>query len=152
MRQAAVAKGFRSGLEDKVSGDLNSLGITYTYEAHKITYDVPARKAKYTPDFLLDNGIIIETKGQFVTADRQKHLHIKGQKTGLDIRLVFSRSATRISKQSSTTYAMWCDTHGFQYADKSIPQSWIDEASTPERSEANRMFLETAAPKKAKSK
>ncbi|MER8422499.1 hypothetical protein [Mesorhizobium sp. M1403] len=151
MRQAAIAKGFRSGLEDKVSGDLNSLGITYTYEAHKITYEVPAREAKYTPDFLLDNGIIVETKGQFVTADRQKHLHIKKQHPGLDIRLVFSRSATRISKQSSTTYAMWCDTHGFQYADKSIPQCWIDEAPTPGRSEANSTVLKSATPKKAKA-
>lgn len=120
-----------------VSGKLDEAGIPYTYESFKITYEVPARLAKYTPDFrLLHNGIIIETKGQFVTADRQKHKLIRDQHPDLDIRLVFSRSATRISKQSQTTYAMWCETHGFLYADKSIPQEWLDEAPTAGRLEA----------------
>lgn len=150
-RQIAVAKGFRSGLEDKVSGELQALQVTYTYEQHRIAYTVPAREAKYTPDFILPNGIIVETKGQFVTADRQKHKLVKEQYPNIDIRFVFSRSATCISKQSKTTYAKWCDTHGFLYADKSIPKSWIDEAPTPGRSEANSTILQSATPK-AKSK
>lgn len=148
-RQTAIAKGFRSGLEDKVCGELAAAGIPYAYEQFKITYEVPARQAKYTPDVkLLANGIIVETKGQFVTADRQKHKLIKEQHPGLDIRFVFSRSGTRISKQSQTTYAMWCETHGFLYADKSIPQSWIDEPPTAGRVEANKIILE---PVKAKA-
>ncbi|WP_352869733.1 hypothetical protein [Mesorhizobium sp. M1329] len=143
-RQIAVAKGFRSGLEDKVSGELDASGIPYTYEQFKITYTVPERLAKYTPDFpLLHNGIIVETKGQFVTADRQKHKLIKEQHPDLDIRFVFSRSATRISKQSQTTYAMWCETHGFLYADKSIPRDWLDEAPTAGRMEALKTLLQS---------
>lgn len=137
-----MAKGFRSGLEDKVAGELDASGIPYTYETFKITYTVPERLARYTPDFrLLDNGIIVETKGHFVTADRQKHLLIQKQLPHLDIRFVFSRSATRISKQSKTTYAMWCETHGFLYADKTIPQAWIDEAPTAGRMEALEAIL-----------
>jgi hypothetical protein len=71
---------------------------------------------------LLDNGIIVESKGRFVTQDRQKHLLVKQQYPDLDIRFVFSRSATRISKQSQTTYAAWCQHKGFLFADKAIPQ------------------------------
>lgn len=143
--------GFRSGLEDKVARELDLSGYAYQYEEFKISYTIPARLAKYTPDFrLLANGIIIETKGRFLTADRQKHILIKAEHPGLDIRLVFSNSKTRISKQSKTTYAMWCETHGFLYADKSIPQAWLDEAPTAARLEANKILIHS--PKKGSSK
>ena len=49
--------------------------------------------------------IIIETKGRFVTADRQKMLLVKEQYPDLDIRFVFSNPNSRISKKSKTTYA-----------------------------------------------
>ena len=103
------------------------------FEAAKIEYLKPARTAKYTPDFLLPNGIIIESKGRFVTADRQKHLLIQKQHPDLDIRFVFSNSRSRISKQSKTTYAMWCEKHGFLYADKLIPEEWLDAPKTKGR-------------------
>ncbi len=117
--------GFRSGLEEKIAGELKAAGIPFKFEELVIEYNRPARIAKYTPDFLLPNGIIIETKGRFVTADRQKHILIKAQKPDLDIRFVFSNSRTRISKQSTTTYAMWCQRYGFKFADKSIPMEWL---------------------------
>ena len=85
------------------------------------------KSCKYTPDFLLPNGIIIESKGRFVTADRQKHICVKAQHPELDIRFVFSRSKSPISKGSKTTYGKWCDTKGFQYADKTIPTEWLAE-------------------------
>jgi hypothetical protein len=93
----------------------------------KIGYIKPERDATYTPDFPLPNGIIIETKGRFLTADRQKHLLIKDQRPDLDIRFVFSNSRSKIGKKSKTTYAMWCEKNGFKYADKSIPTEWINE-------------------------
>lgn len=119
--------GYRSGLEEKVGNELARLGIPVEYESTVIEYLKPARKCQYTPDFVLPNGIVIETKGRFVTADRQKHLAIKEQKPEIDIRFVFSNSRGRISKKSSTTYAMWCQKYGFQFADKSVPQAWIAE-------------------------
>jgi hypothetical protein len=122
-----LREGFRSGLEDKVAAQLRTVGIDPQYEQHKIEYLKPARKAKYTPDFLLPNGIFIETKGRFKTDDRQKHLLIKDQHPNLDIRFVFSNSRSRISKTSKTTYADWCLKHGFLFADKAIPKEWIDE-------------------------
>lgn len=116
--------GFRSGLEDKVAAELSAQGVPFEFEKLVIEYRKPEKLSKYTPDFVLKNGIIVETKGRFVTADRQKHILVKQQHPELDIRFVFSNSRGRISKQSQTTYAMWCERYGFKYADKSIPQEW----------------------------
>ena len=104
---------------------LRTAGIDAQYEPFKIEYLKPAKPSKYTPDFVLPNGIIIETKGRFVTADRQKHLLIKAQRPDLDIRFVFSNPNQRISKQSQTTYAMWCEKNGFLYAKQIIPKEWL---------------------------
>lgn len=126
-RNPGFVYGFRSGLEEQIAKQLHEAGLKVDYESEKIAYIKPARNAKYTPDFILPNGIIIESKGRFVVEDRQKHLIIKGQYPDLDIRFVFSNSRTRISKNSKTTYAMWCEKHCFQFADKFIPQEWLDE-------------------------
>jgi hypothetical protein len=127
-KQAGVKHGWRSGLEELVGKQLDDLGVAYEYEKLTIHYTVPARKAKYTPDFeILSNGIIVETKGRFVTADRKKHLMIKEQHPNLDIRFVFSNPKQKISKLSQTTYAMWCDKNGFKWAAKTVPEEWIDE-------------------------
>ena len=122
-----VQNGYRSGLEDRIASELDAAGISYTYEEEVIRYVKPERPARYTPDFVLENGIIVETKGRFLTADRQKHLLVQKQFPEKDIRFVFSSSKTRISKKSKTSYADWCNKHGFQFADKSIPPEWLKE-------------------------
>ncbi len=81
----------------------------------------------YTPDFILNNGIIIETKGRFLTADRRKHLCIKKQHPKLDIRFVFTNSRSKLSKGAKSTYAEWCIKHGFRYYDRIIPEDWLKE-------------------------
>lgn len=121
------AHGFRSGLEKALAAQIEAAGHTVRFEEKKIEYEVPSRKAKYTPDFVLDNSIIIESKGRFLTADRQKHLLVKAQHPDLDIRFVFSRSKAPLYKGSKTTYADWCEKHGFLYADKRIPDEWLNE-------------------------
>jgi len=118
---------FRSGLEKSIAQRLVKMGVDFSYEEEKISYEVPTRSAKYTPDFILPNGIIIEAKGRFLTADRKKHLLIKDQHPDYDIRFVFSNSRQRISKTSKTTYAKWCESKGFLFADKEIPKEWINE-------------------------
>lgn len=106
---------------------LEAAGVAYQYEEFKVAFTTPPKKHTYTPDFKLPNGIIIETKGRFLTADRQKHLLVKAQHPDLDIRFVFSNSRTKINKQSTTTYADWCVKNGFQYADKAAPEAWLKE-------------------------
>uniref|UniRef100_A0AB74UQW1 Deoxyribonuclease IV n=1 Tax=Salmonella phage Phylax-28 TaxID=3349226 RepID=A0AB74UQW1_9CAUD len=118
---------FRSGLEDRNAKHMDKLGVSYDFERFHINYVVPARDAKYTPDFLLSNGIIIETKGIWEVDDRKKHLLIREQYPSLDIRLVFSNSNSKIYKGSPTSYADFCKKHGIQYADKLIPREWLKE-------------------------
>ena len=126
-RAVALKHGFRSGLEEDVAKMLTEAGIPFTYEETKIKYIKPASEHQYTPDFVLDNGIIVETKGRFLIADRKKHMLIKRQQPHLDIRFVFSNSKQKLNKGSYTTYAQWCVKNGFQYADKTIPEDWIKE-------------------------
>jgi len=128
-KQVAAKYGFRSGLEERVAEQLDKAGVQYTYEQVKLNYIKPASKHVYTPDFVLSNGIVIETKGRFLLADRQKHILVKKHNPTLDIRFVFSNSNARISKASTTTYAQWCKKNGFQYADKTIPEEWFNERS-----------------------
>lgn len=118
--------GFRSGLEDKIAASLQRRGVAVIYEGLKLRYRVDEERT-YTPDWMLPNGIIVESKGRFVTADRKKMRLIKEQHPHLDIRFVFSNSKSRISKTSPTTYGMWCEKHGFPYADKDVPDEWLKE-------------------------
>ncbi len=124
-----VAKkyGFKSGLEESISQQIEGKGIEVKYESEEVSYIIPASEHTYHPDFKLPNGIRVETKGRFVLADRKKHLLVKEQNPQLDIRFVFSNSKNKINKKSKTTYGMWCEKHGFKYADKEIPQSWFEE-------------------------
>jgi hypothetical protein len=125
----AIKNGYRSGLEVKVSEQLTKVGVKFEYEKLRIKYSVNEVRT-YTPDFvILSNGIIVETKGRFVAADRKKHLLIQKQEPFLDIRFVFSNSRAKISKGSPTSYADWCDKHGFMWADKFIPEEWLNETT-----------------------
>jgi hypothetical protein len=126
-KQVAIKYGFRSGLEERIAEQLDQLGIEYTYEKVKLKYIKPASQHVYTPDFVLANGIIVETKGRFLAPDRQKHILVKRHNPDLDIRFVFSNSNARISKTSKTTYAMWCRKYGYKFADKTIPSEWLNE-------------------------
>ena len=115
---------FRSGFEERIATQLKRCGIKYTYESLVIEYK---RLSTYTPDFILPNGIIIETKGRWVSEDRAKHLLIKEQHPDLDIRLLFQNAYNKIRKGSKTTYAMWCEKKGILYAHKQIPKSWLSQ-------------------------
>ena len=129
--KAAYRLGFRSGLEEAVSRQVIEAGIELQYETEKILYTVPARQAKYTPDFKLPKSggfFFVETKGLWPVKDRHKHLLIKQQFPDLDIRFVFSNANARLYKGSPTTYAMYCEKHGFRYASKLIPEDWLEEA------------------------
>lgn len=68
-----VAKkhGFKSGLEENISQQIEGKGIKVEYETEQVPYIVPASEHNYHPDFRLPNGIRVETKGRFVLADRK---------------------------------------------------------------------------------
>jgi hypothetical protein len=124
--KAARKYGYRSGLELKVAEYLKELAIKYGYECVKIEWEDLAYRT-YTPDFVLFNGIIIETKGMFTAADRRKHIAIKRQHPKLDIRFVFENSRRKLRKGAKSTYAEWCIRYGFLYYDRIIPEDWLKE-------------------------
>ena len=125
-RASALKAGYRSGFEDDVAKELRSKGVKFTYEKEKIKW-VDLKVRTYTPDFVLDNGIIIETKGRFVSNDRRKHKEIQKQFPDLDIRFVFQNSRVKLYKGAKSSYGDWCDKYGFKYANKSIPDTWLEE-------------------------
>ena len=134
---------YRSGLEDTMAKDLtNTEGIEFEYEPKegKIPWYKPGTTHLYTPDFWIRNKksgkiICIETKGIWDYQDRFKHLIIKKLYPELDIRFVFTRSATKTSKGAKQSYADICSGKGrgifkgvtWQYADKKVPIEWTKE-------------------------
>lgn len=118
---------YRSGLEEKIAAQLEALGLQAVFEQYEVRYTIPESPHKYTPDFVLDNGIIIEGKGIFDADDRKKHVLIREQHPELDIRFVFTNSKAKLYKGSPTSYGTWCDKNKFLYADKLIPRAWLTE-------------------------
>ena len=118
--------GYRSKLEMIISDKLKSDRRKFRYEKIKIEWEDVSYRT-YTPDFVLNNGIIVEVKGRFVPADRRRQLLIRNQHPDLDIRFVFENSQSKILKGSKTTYAKWCIKHGFRYYDRIIPEDWLKE-------------------------
>lgn len=136
---------FRSGLERDAAAKLTAAGVPFGFESQWIKYIVPQREAKYLPDFSFPNDcpIILEPKGRFGGAvpggkfrvstkdaavkERQKFVLLKQQHPELDIRFIFSRASTPIYKGSPTSYGKWATDHGFKWAEKVVPDEWIEE-------------------------
>lgn len=121
----------RSGFETRQILDLEQREVAYSYESEKIDYLPIPKWRKYTPDIVLVKAdytkMYIEIKGYFSTADRMKHLSIHRHDPELDIRFVFQNANNKIYKGSKTTYSEWCDKQGFKWANKRIPDEWIEE-------------------------
>lgn len=123
--------GYRSGLEQRIQEQLDAAGCKAQYEPFKIPYVIPVSNHNYTPDFVLENGIVIETKGRWVLEDRKKIALLKEQYPNLDLRMVFSNSNSRIRKGAKSRYKDVCEKLEIPYADKEIPDDWL--AAKPNR-------------------
>lgn len=117
----------RSGLEDNIAQQIKRAKKKVSYEEYSLQYVIPASEHTYTPDFILPNNIIIEAKGIFDIDDRKKHLLVREMYPHLDIRFVFSNPNHKLYKGAKSTYAQWCQKHGYQYAKGLIPSAWFDE-------------------------
>jgi len=109
-----------------VCGKLDEQNVSFEYETVNLHY-VVSEQRKYTPDVILPNGIILELKGRFSTADRKKMLLVIAQHPDKDIRMVFQRHTNKLFKGSKTTYSEWCDKNNIKWADKVVPIEWINE-------------------------
>tara|TARA_R100000322_G_C5409776_1_gene183541 strand:+ start:504 stop:953 length:450 start_codon:yes stop_codon:yes gene_type:complete len=131
-RRRSSSRRYRSGLESDIAEYLKDKQYQVRYERLKIEWE-DLRYRTYTPDFILDNGIIIETKGIFDTEDRRKHLAIREQHPELDIRFVFSNSKAKLYKGAKSRYYEWCDKHEFKWEHRIIPEAWLKEKGKPIR-------------------
>jgi hypothetical protein len=111
----------RSGFERTLAADLKKRGVGFGYETLKLPY---VRHHIYNPDFILDNGVIIEVKGRFRTSDEPaKMIAVKKQHPELDIRFCFMYAHQKITGQRQT-YAQWAEKNGFLWANGEIPEEW----------------------------
>ena len=115
---------YRSKFEATVALSLNKRGLTFAYEGRALPYKI---EAIYTPDFILPNGVIVETKGLFDSDDRRKMVAVKEQHPRLDIRLCFMKADVKLSRApKSLTYWQWAERHGFLWCEGHIPTTWFD--------------------------
>jgi len=128
---------YRSKFEVSIAKELTCLGIKFKYEHKSFSYLDPVPRAEcsdcnskdvfvrrsYTPDFFLENGIIIEAKGKLDFAARKKLKAIKASNPDLDLKILFMRDQ-KISKGSTTLYSEWAYQHGFDYQVTNVPKRW----------------------------
>jgi hypothetical protein len=121
-------KDFRSGFEKKIAKFLLNKA-EFEYEPFSIPYQVPIKKKRYTPDFVLANGVIVEAKGKLDRETREKMLLVTQQNPDKDIRLLLMRD-NKISKTSKTRYSDWCEKNNIKYAVSEqghVPEEWMKE-------------------------
>jgi len=118
-------KRYRSGYEERVA--LANPEAAHEPSEPVVKYTLTKR---YIPDFVLDNGIIVEAKGYFESKDRTKMIAVKRQNPHLDIRFLFQKANNRITKSSnSRMYWQWCEDNGFPWSEgTAIPREWFDES------------------------
>jgi|TARA_R110000737_G_scaffold189713_2_gene211625 hypothetical protein len=115
---------YRSKFEISIAADLGKKKVGFEYEPSAFSYIPKVRS--YTPDFYIaEKDFYIEAKGRLTTNDRVKHLMIKSQWEELDIRFIFMQASNKILKGSKTSYADWCDRHGFLWAEGTLPIEWM---------------------------
>lgn len=121
-----VPNRYKSNFERDTAAFLGKKKIKFAYEPFSLKYIL---SCEYFPDFVLPNGIIVETKGKLDQGSRRKMLAVKQAHPDLDIRFVFMRASNRITKRSKTTYGAWATKYGFKWSDGLMPTSWAKEPS-----------------------
>lgn len=133
---------YASKFEGRIAAKLDEANVKYNYEEFSYEYDEPLRKNRahcedcgstalvrtgwYTPDFFLETGVIIETKGRFTAADRRKMLAVKRDHPDVNIVMLFMRD-NKIHRNSKTYYSDWCMEHGYDFAIGEPKEEWLYE-------------------------
>lgn len=130
--------GYRSKKEEELAEWLSTHDIGFQYESLKLDYQKPIRKglcnecgksnvvqkSSYTPDFVLENGTIIEYKGRLTRKDRTKLLSVLKCNPGIKLKLLFG-SDNKLEKNNNKRYSQWATENGFDYALGTPPRRWL---------------------------
>lgn len=115
---------YKSGFERSIALNLASRKVKFGYETVELKYTLDGT---YHPDFILENGIIVEAKGLLDDASKRKMIAVKKQHPEKDIRFLFMNADKKIP-HSKQTHGIWAAKNGFKFAEGvEIPQEWIDE-------------------------
>ena len=119
-------KDHRSKLEDEVEQALLDRGLSPKYEPDKFDYTL---HRQYCPDFKIgeDINVYIEVKGWWPSSERMKFLSVIRNNPELRIFVALQRPNQRLSKQSKTTLAQWCQKQGINWSPIPIPPDFIDQ-------------------------
>lgn len=116
-----ASRKYRSKFEERVSSMLS--GIDFEYEPMSLPYVL---ECKYTPDFVLANGIILECKGYHpdIKNALRKLRAVKDRHPELDIRILWEADIKlgKIMRASD-----WSERYNFPYAIKELPEEWLRE-------------------------
>lgn len=113
---------YKSRFEETLAEQLRRLKSGARYEPYKLSYQL---NLKYTPDWVLPNGVILEGKGKLDYETRRKMLAVKLANPGLKICFIFMRAKNKIRKGSDTTYGDWAEQNGFLWSDGEIKKEWL---------------------------
>lgn len=123
-QQMTLTFNYRSKFEARIAASLIKKNVSFSYESVLLQYQI---NSKYCPDFVLKNGVLVETKGHFSQEDRRKMVAVKTQHPDLDIRLCFQNAAVKLTKKkNSMTYGEWATRHGFKWSSNTIPPDWYN--------------------------
>lgn len=118
---------FKSAFERGGAANLAARKIKFEYETLEVPYTL---QGTYHPDFILvDYGIIVEYKGLLDRDSKRKMVAVKLQHPELDIRFVFMDANKKIPG-SKQTHGTWATKNGFIWAEREVPQEWLDDRRT----------------------
>ena len=123
----ASRSSFEQLVGDSLKHHLQGFNVAVEYETEKIPYVI---SHSYIPDYILvgpKKKFYIEVKGWFPGIDRRKFLAVIQQNPDMDIRILFQKPKTRISKYSDMTYAEWSTKHKLIWGSFEDLQRWIRE-------------------------
>jgi hypothetical protein len=131
-RHAAMC-GMKSMLEVEIATMLDEAKIKWKYEPIKMKYhtcpgwceDCNVKCQYYEPDFVLENGTILEVKGKMTLETRKKMVAVKRCHPKSRIIMIFGYANNKLSaRPNATRYWQWAEKEGFEWTDKTISRRW----------------------------
>lgn len=133
-----LRKHFRSGFEYNLALQLYDAGVPYEYERERWEYLLPVHRGlcdscagtkvysrrRYTADFFLPNGVVIEAKGKCTSVTRTQLAAVKQHNPDKDLRIVFM-SDNWLTSAHKSRYSDWAKQAGIPCAIGSIPKEWL---------------------------
>lgn len=117
---------YKSGFERTIAVNLASRKVKFGYETVQLKYTLDGT---YNPDFILENGVIVEAKGLLDDASKRKMIAVKKQHPDKDIRFLFMQADKKIPR-SKQTHGEWATKNGFLWAEGEIPEEWLNDRRT----------------------